>query len=44
MFGEKLREQVEDRLKFYETGEKPRTNADVMTEAQGEADLAVVAP
>ncbi|XP_070550227.1 nucleolar protein 56-like, partial [Ptychodera flava] len=33
VFGEKLREQVEDRLKFYETGEAPRKNVDVMKEA-----------
>jgi len=31
-FGEVLREQVEERLKFYETGEKPRKNVDVMHE------------
>jgi len=30
LFGEKLREQVEERLKFYETGKAPRKNADVM--------------
>ncbi|XP_076667731.1 nop56 ribonucleoprotein isoform X2 [Andrena cerasifolii] len=33
VFGEKLRQQVEDRLKFYETGEVPRKNIDVMKEA-----------
>jgi nucleolar protein 56 len=33
VFGEKLRQQVEDRLKFYETGEIPRKNIDVMKEA-----------
>lgn len=33
IFGEKLRQQVEDRLKFYETGDVPRTNIDVMKEA-----------
>jgi hypothetical protein len=33
VFGEKLRQQVEDRLKFYETGEIPRKNTDVMEEA-----------
>lgn len=33
MFGEKLREQVEERLSFYETGEIPRKNLDVMKEA-----------
>lgn len=31
-YGEKLREQVEERLKFYETGAAPRKNIDVMTE------------
>jgi len=33
IFGEKLRQQVEDRLKFYETGETPKKNIDVMQEA-----------
>lgn len=33
IFGEKLREQVEDRLKFYETGETPKKNLEVMKEA-----------
>jgi nucleolar protein 56 len=33
VFGEKLRQQVEDRLKYYETGEVPRKNIDVMKEA-----------
>lgn len=33
VFGEKLREQVEERLSFYETGEIPRKNLDVMKEA-----------
>jgi len=33
IFGEKLREQVEERLKFYEVGEVPRKNVDVMKEA-----------
>ena len=32
LFGVKLREQVEERLKFYETGKAPRKNADVMNE------------
>eukprot|EP00816_Leptocylindrus_hargravesii_P005759 CAMPEP_0196805166 /NCGR_PEP_ID=MMETSP1362-20130617/4910_1 /TAXON_ID=163516 /ORGANISM="Leptocylindrus danicus, Strain CCMP1856" /LENGTH=531 /DNA_ID=CAMNT_0042177911 /DNA_START=13 /DNA_END=1608 /DNA_ORIENTATION=- len=31
-YGEKLREQVEERLKFYETGAAPRKNIDVMSE------------
>lgn len=30
LYGEKLREQVEERLKFYETGAAPRRNIDVM--------------
>ncbi|XP_045104665.1 nucleolar protein 56-like isoform X2 [Portunus trituberculatus] len=33
VFGEHLREQVEDRLAFYETGNIPRKNAEVMKEA-----------
>lgn len=33
MFGDKLREQVEERLAFYETGEPPRKNLEVMKEA-----------
>jgi len=33
VYGEKLKEQVEDRLKFYETGDLPRKNVDVMEEA-----------
>jgi nucleolar protein 56 len=32
IYGEKLREQVEERLKFYETGAAPRKNIDVMLE------------
>jgi nucleolar protein 56 len=32
IYGEKLREQVEERLKFYETGQAPRRNIDVMEE------------
>ena len=32
LYGEKLREQVEERLKFYETGAAPRKNVDVMEE------------
>ena len=32
LYGEKLREQVEERLKFYETGSAPRRNIDVMSE------------
>lgn len=33
VFGEKLRQQVEDRLKFYETGDIPKKNIEVMQEA-----------
>merc|ERR1719242_867895 len=33
IFGSKLKEQVEDRLKFYETGDLPRKNVEVMEEA-----------
>lgn len=32
LYGEKMREQVEDRLRFFETGEKPRKNITVMKE------------
>jgi nucleolar protein 56 len=32
-YGEKLREQVEERLEFYKTGKAPRKNIDVMQEA-----------
>lgn len=48
MFGDKLREQVEERLTFYETGAVPRKNVDVMQEAVKEvreaAAAAVVGP
>lgn len=33
IFGEVLKQQVEDRLKFYETGEIPKKNVEVMEEA-----------
>lgn len=33
VFGDKLRDQVEERLSFYETGDLPRKNVDVMKEA-----------
>jgi len=36
LYGEKLREQVEERLKFYETGAAPRRNLDVMEEVARE--------
>merc|ERR1712119_49682 len=38
IFGTKLKEQVEDRLKFYETGDLPRKNVEVMAEAVEEAE------
>ncbi|KFP88338.1 Nucleolar protein 56, partial [Acanthisitta chloris] len=41
VFGDKLREQVEERLAFYETGEPPRKNLDVMKEAVVEANEVV---
>ncbi|KAF8386219.1 nol-56 [Pristionchus pacificus] len=37
-FGEHLREQVEERLKYFETGQVPQKNIDVMTKAQDEAE------
>ena len=37
-FGEKLREQVEERLSFFETGDTPRKNIDVMKEAIAEVE------
>ncbi|XP_073681200.1 nucleolar protein 56 [Garra rufa] len=37
VFGDKLRDQVEERLAFYETGDAPRKNLDVMKEAVAEA-------
>jgi nucleolar protein 56 len=44
LYGEKLRDQVEERLKFYETGKAPRRNIDVMEEVSkvikaGKGDL-----
>ena len=30
IFGDAMKQQVEDRLKFYETGEVPRKNVEVM--------------
>lgn len=36
VFGSKLRQQVEDRLKFYETGDIPAKNVDVMVTALSE--------
>merc|ERR1712112_642918 len=37
VFGSKLKEQVDERLKFYETGDLPRKNVEVMAEAVEEA-------
>merc|ERR1719284_185742 len=37
LFGEKLKEQVEDRLKFYDSGDLPKKNVDAMKEAIDEA-------
>merc|ERR1711997_1308321 len=37
VFGKKLKDQVEERLRFYETGDLPRKNVDVMAEAVEEA-------
>lgn len=37
VFGDKLKQQVEDRLKFYECGDVPKKNIDVMKEAMEEA-------
>jgi nucleolar protein 56 len=36
LYGDRLREQVEERLKFYETGAAPRRNVDVMEEVAKE--------
>ncbi|XP_002155156.2 nucleolar protein 56 [Hydra vulgaris] len=36
LFGKKLHDQVDDRLKFYETGEAPIKNADAMAEVLAE--------
>lgn len=33
VFGDHLKQQVEDRLKFLDTGEAPQKNIDVMKEA-----------
>ncbi|KAI9183279.1 Nucleolar protein 56 [Blastocladiella emersonii ATCC 22665] len=44
-FGEAMKLQVEERLKFYESGEVPRKNADVMSAAAEEAaKIAAAAP
>lgn len=38
IFGQKLKQQVEDRLKFYETGDIPKKNIEVMKEAIEEVE------
>lgn len=40
LYGQKLRDQVEERLKFYETGAAPRRNIDVMEEVSRELKAA----
>lgn len=40
VFGAKMHEQVEERLKFYESGDAPRKNVDVMREAISEISAA----
>lgn len=40
LYGEKLRDQVEERLKFYETGAAPRKNIDVMQDVAKELKAA----
>ncbi|XP_074640825.1 nucleolar protein 56-like [Tubulanus polymorphus] len=42
IYGEHLREQVEDRLKFYDSGETPKKNIDVMREASSLAKEAAL--
>ena len=42
VFGEYLKEQVEDRLKFYESGEAPKKNLDVMKQAVEEVCVILV--
>lgn len=37
-FGERMKDQVEDRLRFYETGEAPKRNIDVMKAVMAELD------
>jgi len=41
IYGNSLRQQVEDRLKFYESGEAPRKNVEVMEEAMALAETEV---
>ena len=39
VFGDRLKQQVSDRLKFYDSGELPAKNVDVMQLALQEADV-----
>merc|ERR1712168_1401354 len=39
VFGDALKQQVEDRLKFYETGDAPDKNIDVMKKAIADAEI-----
>jgi nucleolar protein 56 len=39
IFGDRLRQQVSDRLKFYDSGELPAKNVDVMQLALQEAEV-----
>ena len=41
VFGTKLREQVEERLNFYQSGDLPRKNVEVMNEAEEENKVVV---
>lgn len=42
LYGQSLKQQVEDRLKFYESGEAPRKNVEVMEEAMSLVDAETV--
>lgn len=37
IFGQKMKQQCDDRLKYFETGEKPPKNVDVMHDALQES-------
>jgi len=39
VFGEKMKDQVDERLKFYDTGVAPRKNIEVMQEAMAEFEV-----
>lgn len=43
IFGQKLREQVEERLKYYDSGAVPKKNVEVMHEAVEEVEAAIAA-